>query len=118
MGKGRVPRLRDAVLAFLMFQVTCIGWVFFRAETLTDAVEVLSSLARLFTTAMPPGVFDPILPILVPIVAWEWWHRHAPHGLTLRAATPVGRFATGLFVLLLIAAWGEVRTVPFIYFQF
>ncbi len=118
MGKGRVPRLGDAAVAFLMFQVACIGWVFFRAETLTDAVEVLSSLTHLFTTTMPPGTFDAILPILVPIVAWEWWHRHAPHGLTLRTTTPLGRFATGLAVLLLIAAWGEVRTVPFIYFQF
>jgi alginate O-acetyltransferase complex protein AlgI len=118
MGKDLVPSLHQALLAFVMFQVACIGWVLFRAATIGDALSILESFTHLFTTAVPVGVFDPILPILVPFVAWEWWNRHQAHGLTLHRTTPRGRVLTALAVVLLIAAWGEVRTVPFIYFQF
>lgn len=118
MGKNLVPRLGDAFSAFLMFQVACIGWVFFRAESMTDALAVFSGLSHLFTTTLPVGVFDPLIPILVPFVAWEWWNRRFPHGLTLRSMSSRGRLLTAFAVVLLVAAWGEVRTVPFIYFQF
>lgn len=118
MGKDLVPRLKHVALAFLMFQVACIGWVFFRAATIEAALGILTSFTHLFTTAPPIGVFDPILPIVIPFVAWEWWNRRHPHGLTLRRTSTGGRVLTAFAVILLIAAWGEVRTVPFIYFQF
>jgi D-alanyl-lipoteichoic acid acyltransferase DltB (MBOAT superfamily) len=118
MGKGLVPRASDLVRAVLVFHVACVGWVFFRATSLESALTVLERLTLLPTTTIPPGVFDVALPIIVAFAGWEWMQRHAPHGLTLRHHGPLGRTAVALAVLVLCAAWGQVRTVPFIYFQF
>jgi len=118
MGKGRVPQLSHALKAFVMFQVACVGWVFFRASSIEEAFTILESFTHLLTTTIPVGVFEPILPILLPLVAWEWWNRREAHGLTLRRTTVRGRVLTAFAAVLLVAAWGEVRTVPFIYFQF
>lgn len=118
MGKGLVPSPSALLRAVLVFHLACIGWVFFRASSLESALVVLERLGRLPSTTVPIGLFDETVALMGGFVLWEWLQRHAPHGLTLRSHGTIGRALVALAVLVLVAAWGQVRTVPFIYFQF
>jgi alginate O-acetyltransferase complex protein AlgI len=119
LGHGMVPGLKDALMAFAVFNVACIGWIFFRSASVETAWALVSRVPGIFQTSVPG--YEQLRPALYPIsliVVWEWWNRHQPHGLVLRRLTPAARFAVVLAVIAMIAAHGQVRTVPFIYFQF
>jgi alginate O-acetyltransferase complex protein AlgI len=119
LGHGVVPSVRDALAAVVVFHIACLGWIFFRARSVDAAWMLISRLPGIFTT--PLASYDQLRPALYPIalvVLWEWWNRHQLHGLVLRRLTPITRLAVVLTVLAMIAAHGQVRTVPFIYFQF
>ena len=119
MGHGLLPKLTDLIAALVVFHIACIGWIFFRADTVEIAWSLLSRLPDLAGSALP--TFEELRPALVPIgliVAWEWLCRHQLHGLVLRRLTPMTRLALVIVALVVIADCGVIRTVPFIYFQF
>jgi D-alanyl-lipoteichoic acid acyltransferase DltB (MBOAT superfamily) len=45
-GLARVPRLHGAVRLLWTFSVVCLAWVFFRAQTTSDALLILDRMAR------------------------------------------------------------------------
>jgi hypothetical protein len=99
--------------------VACVGWIFFRASSVEVAWTLVSRLPGILGNALP--AYEQLRPAVYPIalcVLWEWWNRHDLHGLVLRRISPVGRFAIAVALLAMVAAHGQVRTVPFIYFQF
>ncbi|HYU67270.1 MAG TPA: MBOAT family protein, partial [Jatrophihabitantaceae bacterium] len=119
---SRIATLRRVWLQrFVTFQIVCLAWVFFRAESLDNAVDVL---ARIFdpshwADAAPLVTGGVLLAIAVGI-----GEQYIPTGLIGRA---VARFsmlppvAQGLvlgFALLLTNTLGPRGVAPFIYFRF
>jgi alginate O-acetyltransferase complex protein AlgI len=124
---GRVSNTATAALSVAaMFVVACVGWVFFRAESLTSALYILG---HLFSWQGDPTVRHPeVLPAAVLWILvgglWigEWMYRHWT-GLAEvleRGGLPsiAGRYALVAATLFSYLIAQEGRSHPFIYFQF
>ncbi|MEP6540134.1 MAG: hypothetical protein ABJF23_32705, partial [Bryobacteraceae bacterium] len=93
--------------------LVCVGWVFFRADTMADASVVLSQMASFHAGTWLLGPVHLLLIACAVIAArWPMLDRIAQSPSWARVAVIV----CGLITLELFAA-GE-GTVPFIYFQF
>jgi D-alanyl-lipoteichoic acid acyltransferase DltB (MBOAT superfamily) len=110
--KERIPRLVKQLLVFAFVTFT---WIFFRAQTLSDAWLVIS---RIFTTRW----VDPHFPLLMAVLILAVWLYQLLYtsGLTLRRYLEVPPvrvgLATAMIVYLVIVA--QPSTKQFIYFQF
>lgn len=117
---------RDAGAVALMFALVCVGWVFFRAESIGDAWYVLT---HVFSASGASAVEDASVVgaawlwlLIFGLCAAEWAYRHSERirarvqGANVPAVA--GRYAlvTGIVVSVGAAQLGEAR--PFIYFQF
>jgi D-alanyl-lipoteichoic acid acyltransferase DltB (MBOAT superfamily) len=103
----------------LTFHIVCFAWIFFRADSLSRAGDVI---ARLFTgwgQASPLVTTSVVLAILVGILGQ--YVRPAAIGAALRGfqRLPVLAQASGFAVaLMLINTLGPEGVAPFIYFRF
>ncbi|MBK5223886.1 MAG: MBOAT family protein [Acidimicrobiia bacterium] len=116
--RGFDERLVKAGQWLLTFHLVCFGWIFFRAETLTDAIDVIeqilvgggtgslvTALAVFTIVAMVASQFVPVRAVRRVEVAF--------------AASPLVVHALALAGgLLVIDALGPQGVAPFIYFQF
>jgi alginate O-acetyltransferase complex protein AlgI len=144
---GKLPGY-DKIIAFplinflrrpLTFFFVCLGWVFFRADTLTAAFQMFGSMADFSKPLWAGFTLDPLsTPVvllayvsLVVIAGWCWAVIKAPviqavERLTGRispatlanAATFVARPAFYAVALGLLLFWPPHDAVKFIYFQF
>jgi alginate O-acetyltransferase complex protein AlgI len=120
-GKGAVSFLTDGASMLLVFTLTTITWIFFRSQTISDAVFMLERIAmfRGFSASdflfMFPLTKGCLLIVLVLLIDW---------GLTrvnILAWLPLQPYrALLLFVglILTIAFLGTFDSQQFIYFQF
>jgi len=108
------------------FALVCFGWIFFRAETLSDALLALEKMTYGMTVSawsqLPDIVGEKIgrqavLSILA-VVTIEWLSRHQPHPLVFNGWRTWQRWAvyTALFWITLFV--GPRFETQFIYFQF
>ena len=121
-----MPGVRDFGSVALMFVLVCVGWVFFRAESIGEAWYVLTralSMAGAHDVARPDVVDTPILwALILSLCAAEWIYRHSQRirssleGAQLPAIA--GRYA--LFAAIMVSTGvSELDGArPFIYFQF
>ena len=113
------PDRHELVLRwFITFHVVCLAWVFFRAESLTKAWQVLWGLLTQWgvgTLVTPMLVF-----VIVAMVAAQFVPNSVPERVqALFSKAPPVLQGTGLaFGFLIIDALGPVGVAPFIYFQF
>jgi alginate O-acetyltransferase complex protein AlgI len=119
VGRAKVPTGAAYVLrALLTFVLVSVGWVFFRAVTLSDSVYVIG---QMFTGAWNADALVPVwllclvgVALIVAIVEerWEWMER--------MARGPAWVYAAVMIALLLCVELIGVteKAVPFIYFQF
>ena len=105
---------------FATFALVLVGWTFFRAQSMGEAIHW-------FGLAVDPRTFGVLhgLPreAVVAVIAWavtlvsEWWNRREAFGLARLPRVTILRW--GVYYLLL---WAVVFYVPgtqtFIYFQF
>jgi D-alanyl-lipoteichoic acid acyltransferase DltB (MBOAT superfamily) len=117
------PRVRELGAIALMFTFVCVGWVFFRAESIGDAWYVLTR-ALSFREGTSVDVVDaPVLwALIIGLTLAEWLYRHSERvrlGLAGGQIPAIaGRYAllTAIVVSAGTAQLGVAR--PFIYFQF
>jgi alginate O-acetyltransferase complex protein AlgI len=104
----------------ITFNLVCVGWVFFRADSVATAISLLGRMVTGWGTAGTGLVTPMVLSVIALMLALQ----QAPHRPAellqdrISALRPwvmgVG-FATALFV---IASLGPQGVAPFIYFQF
>jgi alginate O-acetyltransferase complex protein AlgI len=109
----------------LTFHLVLVSWVFFRADTIEQALTVLARIWNGLPTlpgllATYPFSFDHKLgaALIVFLVAFEVLDERRPMALRLAAAPRAVRWAVyyaGLFALVVLGRWG---TGQFIYMQF
>jgi len=123
-----LPGVADAARIAATFALTCLAWVFFRAEDLGHAFGYLGRMTDGWlrqgqwqqTLAFLGGhmLLAPGMACIVLLVAVEWLQRERAHGLErLPSARPV-RWAIYLFLLAAITFAGDHGEQQFIYFQF
>jgi hypothetical protein len=110
------------------FGLTCLAWVFFRADSVTQAVGYIG---RIFTRIHRPGdwkataqflgdhsSYAPALACLFLMLAAEWLRRTHKHALEAPSFGRPMRWAVYLGIALLIVFVGDHAEQRFIYFQF
>lgn len=116
-----LPSLRETLQLVLTFFLAVIGWIIFRAESMTQAIDYLSSMAT-------NGFFDRsalfglnYLAMALALFAVEWLQRDKQHALQL-PANMVFRYRAArwavyiLIIFICLSFTGQNQT--FIYFQF
>lgn len=115
-----LPTLRASLQMGLTFLIVCIGWVFFRSETVGSAFTRIVRMLTDLSFHTPYGGLSSLLPIVC-LVLIEWTTRHRKH--------PLDFPATGLFryravrwslyyLLLFLILYAGGQQSAFIYFQF
>lgn len=121
VAEGRwLPTIGEAASMLLTFLLTCLAWVFFRAKSMGQAFDYLSSMADRSILELP-SLTNPALKWLVPgFIVLEWLGRegeYALSGMAPRFPTML-RWAIYAMMIAVIGAFMVTGEAPFIYFQF
>jgi alginate O-acetyltransferase complex protein AlgI len=121
------------VLSILLtFQTVCVGWVFFRAETVAIALKILSKLFFIDAAGKGMDALHMVLPsinypliypciyFILPAVALShilmgWLQRHP---MLIERSPKLAKAAWCLAMMLLIVIFSPDKSPRFIYFQF
>lgn len=121
--KSWVGQIKRAGNVFLTFNLVCIGWLFFRADSLTTVGEILTQIVTDFNGAIFWQLLSGYSTVFFLIAVGYLLHmvpqRYEKYGANLLTVLPlpVKAFAMALFIFFLV----QVRSseiLPFIYFQF
>lgn len=114
-----LPTLRDLFGMTVTFFLTLISWVFFRAESISQALDYLMKMFNKSIIQHPvSAAMFKILPLIIILVTVEWIQRRKQHGLDIKAIKPVWiRWSIYYSVILIIILLGG-KQQSFIYFQF
>ena len=102
---------------FITFNLICLGWVFFRADSMGSAFELLGRLGA-------RGSGELVTPLLLLTMLAMLLVQYLPGAPVLRVRVAFSRMAPALqgaalaFVLFAITTLGPQGVTPFIYFQF
>lgn len=114
------PSFVELIQMSITFAITCVAWVFFRADSIPRAVVYIK---RFFTHELftVPKVFPTeVLSLILFFIIIEWFGREKKHPLEFSASTSLSinlRWSIYLALVLLIAYFGALKQ-EFIYFQF
>jgi D-alanyl-lipoteichoic acid acyltransferase DltB (MBOAT superfamily) len=105
---------------FLMFQITCIGWLVFRANSLEQIETMSHSLVfgEYQPTTKSTALLKQIIFFAAPLMLiqfYNWKHNNQFAVLDLNNAKKI---LLSLFLIYSIVFWGEFGAQQFIYFQF
>ena len=111
--------VRTLLRWLLTFHFICLGWVFFRSETLSDAGSLLG---QLFTSFLSPA--PDINTVFVGVVIFALFAQMLSRQALANVQTqlsrlPVWVLAVGFGIwMLVVDQFGPEGVAPFIYFQF
>ena len=100
------------------FHIVCLAWIFFRAETIGTAFELLWRMATAWGSA------PLVSPLLLVVIAASIAYQFIPASIGAKAQSAFARMGPALqaaslaFGLLLIDGLGPEGVSPFIYFRF
>jgi alginate O-acetyltransferase complex protein AlgI len=112
-------RLADLIRIALTFQLVCIAWVFFRADSFSDAGTILTKIGHALVRGQierPPS-FAPFGWVLL-LLAVEWHRRGRSHALEIVPQGRTARWAIYYAIVVVILLHAQLAHTPFIYFQF
>lgn len=116
-----LPTWREAGQMLLTFVLVVIGWIIFRAESITQAWEYLGGMcdSSLFSVPwlMNKRFYQPLFLFIAVMLLMEWVLRNKKHGLQLPAMPRMLNWAV-YFVLVVVMLLFGGHAETFIYFQF
>jgi D-alanyl-lipoteichoic acid acyltransferase DltB (MBOAT superfamily) len=123
-----LPSFKELFQIGITFTVTCLAWVFFRANNMTEALQYLGNFAKGIGSnpiaqarSIEIGLTDIIrsLFLIGIVVLFEWWNRRRDFGFDIaRLAMPL-RWSLYLVATFMVLYFFNINTGrTFIYFQF
>lgn len=116
-----LPTWRESGQMLLTFVLVVIGWIIFRAESITQAWEYLGGMcdSSLFSVPwlMNKRFYQPLFLFIAVMLLMEWVLRNKKHGLQLPAMPRMLNWAV-YFVLVVVMLLFGGHAETFIYFQF
>ncbi len=117
-----LPNLKEMIQIAITFFITVIAWMFFRANTIGDAITYIQGIfsKTLFTV---PEMITSILLLKLGVIFFfvtvEWFQRNKEHGLEFSANPKykIWRWSFFFVIIYAIIALGA-KPQEFIYFQF
>ena len=122
VAEGRLlPTWRETLQILFTFLLVVIGWIIFRAETITQAWEYLYGMCTTSVFSLPwiesAKAFLPIPIVLLIAILFEWLNRNKNHSLEIHSLKTPLRWVIYVFFCCLILVFGA-QPETFIYFQF
>ncbi|GHT77889.1 hypothetical protein AGMMS50262_19950 [Bacteroidia bacterium] len=116
------PSLKELFQMLVTFALVVIGWVFFRAESIHQALEYLSGICSSSLFGLPhtqPHIPISIYLFIMLLLGVEWAQRNKQHGLDLaNVKSHFLKFSIYTIIITLIFIFGAFEKQTFIYFQF
>lgn len=118
-GNNLLPTLKEVLQIAITFGLTCLAWVFFRAESMEQAFAILRKIGSRSLLSVPTILSFKLFAFIAIMLVAEWVQRHKQHamefdGLNIKA--PI-RWAIYLALTITII-WTGAAQQSFIYFQF
>lgn len=118
-----LPNVKEVAQILLTFVLVTVGWIIFRSDSISQAVDYIGRLFSIETLKVPylcvmqPDVRKRLAMVFIMLVV-EWFQRRNGHGLYMPDGTKwwVRYGVYTLMMALIVISWGTNQT--FIYFQF
>jgi alginate O-acetyltransferase complex protein AlgI len=121
VAEGRIlPNIPEVFQMILTFLLVCIGWIFFRADSITMAFDYIVRIFNVNLFSVPVHTMQMLITCLCVLlfISIEWIQRGEKHGLELdRIKSGVLRCGIYFFILVILFLHGG-NSETFIYFQF
>ena len=120
VAQGKIlPSFREFFGITTTFFITCLAWVFFRAENVSHAFSYLDGIFSLSLFTLPDILPKATLVLLILFIMAEWLNRGKQHVLQLDdiKLPVIVRWGIYYSLIFLITLYGG-NEVEFIYFQF
>ena len=117
-----LPSFKELCMMLLTFALVVIGWIFFRAETIADAIHYIAALCspEIWKTSFEFWIYPTNnagwFVIIMLIV--EWLLRDKEHGLDIRNIKYGWLRIIIYYTLIVVMFWFSGKSETFIYFQF
>jgi D-alanyl-lipoteichoic acid acyltransferase DltB (MBOAT superfamily) len=124
VAQGRIfPSVREIIGMTATFTLTVFAWIFFRAETVSDAISYIGRIFSPTLLSVPEVISTETIPLFVCLVLFmtvEWLQRNKKHGLQIDGLFPSRIVRWNFYIMLsfLIYYVGNFGHHAFIYFQF
>lgn len=118
-----LPSIKEFISILTTFSLTTLAWIFFRSNTIKEALYYLVRIFTKFEFINPSNVIDglekKVIFFIVILLIIEWVNRGKEHALTLSYSNKyrLARWLGYYSLLLLILSFGG-KHQEFIYFQF
>ncbi|MEL6810811.1 MAG: MBOAT family O-acyltransferase [Bacteroidota bacterium] len=114
------PSFRDGLNMTITFVLTALAWIFFRAETLGQALDIFGGIFSKSILSIPEILPQKVLAYIVLFIMVEWWGRRQQFAIenivTLKKSV---RWICYLVLIMSIYFFGRFsQEIEFIYFQF
>ena len=120
IAEGRLlPNLKETAQIGTTFFITLIAWVFFRAETVSQAVAYIFGIFSDSLFSIPEVFPKKIILLIFLFILTEWFQRNKQHALQFVEIKYPAIFRWSLYYCVVIVIWmfgGNQQ--EFIYFQF
>ena len=112
-------RLQTALSIAVMFNLACLGWLFFRAESMSQAGAMLARMCTNFTlSGFTTYCFSSILFYAGPLMCFELWQDRTDDPMRLTKVHWRWRAAAYSYAVIMIILFRPTVPSEFIYFQF
>jgi len=102
-----------------MFHLACLGWLFFRAESMAQAGSMLSRMFTNFeTSGFTTYCFTSILFYAGPLMLFEFWQDRTGDPMRLTKVRWGWRAAAYSYAVIMIILFRPTVPSEFIYFKF
>ena len=121
VAKGKVlPSVKDFLNILLTFTLTLIAWVFFRAESVTHAIQFISGIFSSSVFTIPQVMPNTLFFIIGIFLVIEWLGREQKFAIeNLGLEWPrLMRWSFYALIVFSIGMFMQTTGTPFIYFQF
>ena len=120
---GDMATLKQIPQMLLTFGLVVLGWIIFRAPSMTDAWQYVVAICdkSLLTTPwlMNRAFYIPLLISILLLFLFEWKGRDKGYGLAwLRGKRGMLQLAVYYLFMVLLYVWQSSEDIQFIYFQF
>ncbi|WP_294287187.1 MBOAT family O-acyltransferase [uncultured Chryseobacterium sp.] len=113
-----VPSFREIFQILITFSLVCLAWIFFRSESVLQAVLYIKRLFGKTLLSLPNPMPYKVLAFVAVMIIIEWLNRRKFHGLEIREYHPWLRRGLYLVIAFIILRYANFGSHEFIYFQF
>ena len=111
-----LPNVKELFQILLTFGLTTFAWIFFRAESITDAMLYIQQISD-FSNFMPDVIrHKKVIPLLFLFIILEWFSRKQEYAIVLDKKYRTVFYMLFTFMILYYSSVEEKSS--FIYFQF